>query len=71
MKMMWAEHDPAICVEIPTASLFLERPDDVRAYQEILNGLDQVALTEGQSRSFLAELASEYDRMEEERHAGG
>lgn len=65
MRLGYAEHDPAAWVDTPAASLFIDRSGDVAFYRRILNQLDQVALDEGQSRSFLAELASEYDRMED------
>jgi hypothetical protein len=65
VRLGYVEHAPAAYVETPTASVFLDRAADVAFYGKILDLLDQVALNEGQSRSFLADLASEYDRMED------
>jgi hypothetical protein len=48
-----------------TASLFLEGKDNVAAYRRVLDRLMGLAFDEGQSREFLAALASEYDRLEE------
>jgi hypothetical protein len=55
-------HNPVIYVEHLTTSLFLEGRDEVLAYARRLDRLSDVALDEGQSREFLAGLASEYDR---------
>jgi transcriptional regulator with XRE-family HTH domain len=57
------EHNPVIYVEHLTTSLFLEDRDDMLAYRRQLDRLTVVALDEGQSREFLAHLASEYDRQ--------
>jgi transcriptional regulator with XRE-family HTH domain len=59
------EHKPVIYVESAVVSLFLERHAEVAMYQAIAGKLDRVALNEGQSREFLASMASEYDRAEE------
>jgi transcriptional regulator with XRE-family HTH domain len=58
-------HNPVICVEHLTTSLFLEERDEVLAYRHRIDRLREVALDEGQSREFLASLASEYDREED------
>jgi transcriptional regulator with XRE-family HTH domain len=42
--------------------LILEDPDYVNSYYELMPVLDDVALDEGQSREFAANLADEYDR---------
>ncbi|SNR56320.1 Helix-turn-helix domain-containing protein [Haloechinothrix alba] len=63
--MQDAEHRPMVYVENETASLFLESPEDVSTYRRILARLAELALDEGQSRAWLAELASEYDRAED------
>jgi hypothetical protein len=53
-----------IFVESLTTSMFLEKPRDVTAYQEVLKKLDHAALDAGQSREWLARVASEYDKPE-------
>lgn len=58
------DHNPVIYVEHLTTSLFLESPFDRMAYRDRLNQLSALALDEGQSRAFLANLASEYDHEE-------
>ncbi|MFL6144409.1 MAG: helix-turn-helix domain-containing protein [Labedaea sp.] len=59
-------HNPVIYVEHLTTSLFLEGRDEVLAYRRRLEQLQVVALDVGQSRAYLAALASEYDREEGE-----
>jgi hypothetical protein len=62
-------HKPAVYVEMETASLFITRPDTVSKYEDIRKRLAAVALDEGESRSWLAQRASEFDRPREDRHA--
>lgn len=62
--MCYVQHPPVVYVENETASLFLEEPGDVRTYREILAKLSAIALDEGQSREWLAKLASDHDRAE-------
>jgi transcriptional regulator with XRE-family HTH domain len=57
-------HNPVIYVEHLTTSLFLEGHDEMLAYRRRLDRLSELALDDGQSREFLASLASEYDREE-------
>jgi hypothetical protein len=59
------EHKPVVYVENAVVSLFLESHAEVAMYHAIAGKLDRVALNEGQSREFLASMASEYDRAEE------
>ncbi|GAB3482912.1 helix-turn-helix domain-containing protein [Amycolatopsis cihanbeyliensis] len=66
--MGYAEHPPVTYVDSWAAGLFLEEPEDVAMYREILARLDRDALDAGQSREWLAWLASEYDQMEAGRH---
>jgi transcriptional regulator with XRE-family HTH domain len=65
MLMGYHNHGPMIFVESLTTSLFLEKPRDVTAYQEVLKKLDLAAMDAGQSREWLARVASEYDRPED------
>lgn len=62
--MRFAEHPPVAYAENQSASLFLERPDDIAAYQEILTRLDVISLDGRQSRELLAQLATEYESAE-------
>ena len=59
--MEYTNHEPVAYVENQTHSMFLENPDDIRIYREILARLRAITLDEGQSRGLLASLASEYD----------
>ena len=63
--MRYAEHRPVAYAESHTASVFLEGPEDVAVYGATLDRLAALALDGGQSREFLARLASEYDPPEE------
>lgn len=63
--MEYRGNRPAIYVENQTASLFLEEPGDVAIYRTMLARIDEIALDGGQSREFLATLASEYDQPED------
>ncbi|MEV6829198.1 DUF5753 domain-containing protein [Amycolatopsis sp. NPDC051102] len=53
-------------VENQTASLFLEDPADLEIYRYVLKRVADLALDGGQSREWLAALASEYDRAKDE-----
>ncbi|SFO95934.1 Helix-turn-helix domain-containing protein [Amycolatopsis arida] len=61
----FTEHNPAVYLENQTSSLFLEKPQDIVTYRKVLGKLTDVALDEGQSLLWLAELASEYDDSED------
>lgn len=63
--MRFAEHPPVAYVENQTASLFLEEPADIAAYEALLTKVDAVSLDGGQSRRLLAHLASEYEHAED------
>ena len=65
--MCYDEHKPLAYVESLTASLFLEDPADVTVYRGQLVKLAGLALDGGQSRAWLADLASEYDQPEDAR----
>jgi transcriptional regulator with XRE-family HTH domain len=66
------ERSPVVYLENETSSLFLEDAKDIVAYRLILAKLADIALDEGQSRTFVADLANEYDRPRGDRddHAG-
>lgn len=55
---------PVICVQHQTTSAFLESPHDLRDYRATLKRVARVALTEPESRRFIADLASEFDRQQ-------
>ncbi|MGH3528736.1 MAG: helix-turn-helix domain-containing protein [Pseudonocardiaceae bacterium] len=57
--MEFAEFKPVAYLESETSSLFLERPEEIRAYRRILAALADTALSEGQSRELIADLATE------------
>jgi hypothetical protein len=48
--MEFAEFKPVAYPESETSSLFLERPEEIRAYRRILAPVADTALGEGQSR---------------------
>jgi hypothetical protein len=62
MLMGYQAHGPVVFVECLTTSLFLEKPRDLQAYKEVLSRLDRDGLGAGQSREWLANLASEFDK---------
>lgn len=64
MLMGYEAHGPVIFVEGLTTSLFLEKPKDIAAYRNVLKRLDEDALDAGQSREWLAWLASQFEQPE-------
>ncbi len=57
--MEFAEFKPVAYLESETSSLFLEKPEEIQAYRRILAALADTALSEGQSREQIADLATE------------
>jgi hypothetical protein len=57
--MEFAEFKPVVYLESETSSLFLEKPVEIAAYQDILGALAETALGEGESRELIATLATE------------
>lgn len=57
--MEFAEFKPVVYLDSETSSLFLEKPVEIVAYQDILESLAQTALGEGESRELIATLATE------------
>jgi transcriptional regulator with XRE-family HTH domain len=57
--MDFASIKPIIYVESETSSLFLETPIEIDAYRNVLAALEDTALDEGQSRSLIADVATE------------
>ena len=68
--MEFAEFKPVAYLESETSSLFLEKPEETRAYQRILGALAGTALGEGESRELIATLATELypDREDHDNH---
>jgi hypothetical protein len=69
--MEFAEFRSVVYLESETSSLFLEKPEETRAYQRILGALAETALDEGQSRELIATVATELyaDREDHDDHA--
>ena len=57
--MEFAEFKPVAYLESETSSVFLEKPVEIEAYQDILGALAGTALGEGESRQLIATLATE------------
>jgi transcriptional regulator with XRE-family HTH domain len=58
MFLCYGEYLPTVYVENVSTSAFLEDPVDVRHYRAIVNRLADLALSEGESREMLANLAT-------------
>ena len=58
----FAHHPPLVYLDGPTTGVFLEDREYVDDYRALLPTIANIALNEGQSREWLADLASEYDR---------
>jgi hypothetical protein len=59
----YPEGAPLVYLEHPTTSDFLENPKELRAYRAIVDRVASVALTEAESREFIAWMASEYEQQ--------
>lgn len=68
MLMGYDAHGPVVYLESLANSLFLEKPRDIVAHQKVLGRLDRAALDAGQSREWLAQLASDLDQPEDGPH---
>jgi transcriptional regulator with XRE-family HTH domain len=60
---------PVVYLTNDVASMFLDQPECVARYRHMLATLASVALNEGESRTWLAQLASDHDRPREDRDA--
>ena len=56
--MEFAEFKPVAYLESETSSVFLEKPEEIQAYRNILAALAENALSERQSRELIAALAT-------------
>lgn len=63
--MEFSTHNPLVYLEFLEQSLFLEKPDHIAAYKEILNRLDRAALDLEESRQWLGRLAGHFDQPED------
>jgi transcriptional regulator with XRE-family HTH domain len=59
----YSDGTPVVYLEHETTSDFLESHKDLTSYQEVLNRLASVALTDARSRELLAWMASEYEQQ--------
>jgi transcriptional regulator with XRE-family HTH domain len=64
----YEKQQPIAYLEHAVTSLFLDTPDVVRQYRTIWTRLEDVALTEEDSRQVLLSLASEYDQPQRKWH---
>jgi transcriptional regulator with XRE-family HTH domain len=55
----FAEFTPVVYLEGETSGVFLENEEPIKAYQRVLEGLATMALSEGQSRDLISDLAVE------------
>jgi transcriptional regulator with XRE-family HTH domain len=62
--MRFADDPPVVYAQTHTASLFLDGEKEIGRYRDLVNDLELAALGSGESREWLAALASEYDRAE-------
>jgi hypothetical protein len=60
--MDFADHGPVLYLEHRFGGLLIERPEAIAQCRLSLLELGEVALNEGHSREFLAQLASGYDQ---------
>lgn len=68
--MQFPDFKPVVFLDSETSSLFLERPEEITAYQRILDALAQTALGERESRELIATLATELYGGEEHDNRG-
>jgi transcriptional regulator with XRE-family HTH domain len=66
--MEFAEFRPVVYLESETASLFLEKPEEIAAYRRMLALLAQTALCERESTELIATLATELYADREDHH---
>ena len=66
--MEFAEFRPVAYLESQTASLFLEKPEEIAAYRRILGLLAETALGERESTKLIATLATELYADREDHH---
>ena len=57
--MEFSEINPVVHIETETSALFLEREDTIAGYRKIAAELSRIALDEGRSRAWLANVATQ------------
>lgn len=62
--MEFPEFRPVVYLDSQTSGVFLDKPAETASYQDLVKLLADTALTEGQSRQFIAEVATELYRGE-------
>jgi transcriptional regulator with XRE-family HTH domain len=67
----YKEDPPVVCVQHETTSEFLENEDELASYRKRVSRVATVALDGAQSREFLADLASDFERQGEAQHDAG
>jgi hypothetical protein len=69
MMLEQQRHNTVVCVEFEATSIFIGGEDRIKRYRDIWSRLADIALDEGESRSWLARRASAYDRPQGSHHA--
>lgn len=58
--------DQLVCIFLKVANVFLENPDHVAAFKDSIKDLDTLAMSEEQSRAYIAQMADEFSRPRED-----
>lgn len=61
LLLEYAEHRPVVFLDNHSTGLFLEDPDYVAPFYNLVPAIAEVALDEGQSRELIASVADQYD----------
>jgi transcriptional regulator with XRE-family HTH domain len=64
--MSFADHGPVASQDLRPASVFMDKSEDIALYREAIKRIDRVALSEGQSKALIAQLADEYGAHHEQ-----
>jgi Domain of unknown function (DUF5753)/Helix-turn-helix domain len=70
-SMEFPEFRPVVYLDSETSSLFLEKPEEITAYQRVLAALSTTALSEGQSRELVSIIATELGKDEDDHPEAG
>jgi hypothetical protein len=62
------EYKAVVYLESETTGVFLEKPEEIKAYQDIVRELSAVALSEGESKDLIARVAIDQFGDREDRH---
>ena len=66
----YPEHNPLIYLDHVKTGIFLEEREFVAAYRRLLPKISSIALSEAESRVFVADLANAFDQGSRRQHAG-